>query len=124
MRNKTRCREGLVFSRQILEPLRAMLDAFEARLKPNQTLEERIRAYLDPQLETKWLEIFQKMIEGTQALLQRQMEMNKPFEGHETQPYRSEQVPSRQENLIPSNETKMESPQQSKSHRRRTKTFK
>ena len=71
-----------------------MLDAFKARLKPNQTPEERIRAYLDPQLETKWLEIFQKMIEGTQALLQRQMKTNKPFEGHETKPNRSEQVPN------------------------------
>ena len=49
-----------------------MLDAFEARLKPNQIFEERLRAYPDPQLETKSLEIFQKMIEGTQALLQRQ----------------------------------------------------
>ena len=43
---------------QVLEPLHAMLDAFEARLKPNQTLKERLRAYLDPQLETKLLKIF------------------------------------------------------------------
>ena len=64
------------------------------------------------------------MIEGTQALLQRQMETNKPFEGHETKPNGSEQMPNGQENLVPSNETKMESPQQSKSHMRRTKTSK
>ena len=55
----------------MLEPLRAMLDAFEARLKPNQTLEEILRAYPNPWLETKWLEIFKKMIKGTQALLQK-----------------------------------------------------
>ena len=48
-----------------LEPLRAMLNVFKARLKPNQTLKERLRAYLDFQLETKQLDIFQKMIEGT-----------------------------------------------------------
>ena len=54
---------------QVLEPLHAMLNAFKARLKLNQTFEERLRAYPDPQLETKRLEIFQKMIEGTQALL-------------------------------------------------------
>ena len=88
-----------------------MLDAFEARLKPNQTLEERLRAYLDPQLETKQLEIFQKMIEGTQALLQRQMETNYPFKGQDSKPIGSEQVPSGQNNLVPSMETKMEDPQ-------------
>ena len=64
------------------------------------------------------------MIEGSQALLQRQMETNRPFEGHETTPNGSEQVPNGQENLVPSNETKTKSPQQSKSHRRRTKTSK
>ena len=43
----------------VIEPLlQAMLDALEARLKPNQTLEESLIAYLDPQIKTKWLEIF------------------------------------------------------------------
>ena len=69
--NKEKKKESLVLARQILEPLRAMLDAFEARLKPNQTLEDRVRAYPDPQLKIKRSEIFQKMIEGTQALLQK-----------------------------------------------------
>ena len=64
------------------------------------------------------------MIERTQALLQRQMETNRPFKGHETQPNRSEHVPSGQENIVPSNETKMESPQQSKTCRRRFRTSK
>ena len=101
-----------------------MLDAFEARLKPNQTLEDRVRAYPDPQLETKRLEIFQKMIEGTQALLQKQMETSKPSEGHEMKLNKDEPLSSGQRNLIPSNEIKMESPQPSKSRRRRTKTSK
>ena len=57
-----------------MEPFHAMLDAFEAILQPNQTFKQRQRAYLDPQLETKRLEIFQKMIEGMQALLDKQLE--------------------------------------------------
>ena len=71
-----------------------MPDAFKVRLKPNQTLKERLRAYPNPQLEINLLEIFQRMIEGTKALLQRQMETNKPFEGHETKPNGSGQVPN------------------------------
>ena len=40
--SKSKQREGLVLAKQVLEPLRAMLDAFEARLKLNQTLEETL----------------------------------------------------------------------------------
>ena len=56
----------------MFEPLKALLDAYEARLKPNQTLEEHYRAYPDPPLEQKRLEVFQKMFEVTQAALERQ----------------------------------------------------
>ena len=59
-----------------------MLDAYEARLKPKETLEERYRAYPDPTLETKRLEIFQKMIEGTQALLEKQLNQKGSIKGH------------------------------------------
>ena len=38
---------------KVFESLKAMLDAYEARLRPNQTQEERYRAYLDPEIETK-----------------------------------------------------------------------
>ena len=69
---------------QILEPLKAMLDAYEARLRPQQTLEERMRAYLDPALETKRLEIFQKMIKGTQDLLEKQLDKPIPFLENQT----------------------------------------
>ena len=54
-----------VLANKVFESIKAMLDAYEARLKPNQTNEERYKAYLDPQVETKILEIFQRMIEGT-----------------------------------------------------------
>ena len=87
-------KEDLVFAGQVLEPLQAMLDAFEARLKPHQTFEERQRAYLDPQLETKHLEIFQKMIEGTQALLQKQMDIQGSLGDDQTQQRESRQEPS------------------------------
>ena len=50
-----------------------MLDAFEAGLRPNQTQEERYKAYPNPKIETKCLEIFQRMIKGTQALLDKQL---------------------------------------------------
>ena len=59
---------------KVFEPLKTMIDSYEARLRPNQTNEEQYRAYHDPKLETKRLEVFQKMIEGTQALLEKQME--------------------------------------------------
>ena len=60
-----------------------MLDAYEARLRPQQTLEERMRAYADPALETKCLEIFQEMIKGTKALLEKQLD--KPIPSLENQ---------------------------------------
>ena len=37
-------KEGSVFAGQILEPLKAMLDAYEARLRPHQSQKERIRS--------------------------------------------------------------------------------
>ena len=65
---------GSVLADKVFEPLKTMLDLYEARLRSNQTNEERYRAYPNPELETKRLEVFQKMIEGTQALLEKQME--------------------------------------------------
>ena len=57
----------------MFEPLQAMLDAYETRIKPNQTQEERIRAYPKPELEIKRLEIYRKMIEEAQAQLNKEM---------------------------------------------------
>ena len=64
---------------QVLKPLKAMLNALEARLRPQQTLKERMRAYPDLEIETKWLEIFQKMIEGMQALMEKQLDKPIPL---------------------------------------------
>ena len=53
---------------KVFEPLKAMLEVYEARLRPNQTQEKRYRAYPNLEIETKRLEILQRMIKGTQAL--------------------------------------------------------
>ena len=68
----------------MFEPLKALLDAYEARLKPNQIMEKGYRSYPDP-LEQKRLEVFQKMFEVTQAALERHatqvdQEPNSPVE--------------------------------------------
>ena len=99
--NKEKHREGFG---QVIDPLCAMLNAFKARLRPNQTLEERRRACLDPQLERKWLEIFQKMIKGTQALLQKKMETCGSIEDHEIKKSRSGQVSNEKGHLVPMEE--------------------
>ena len=65
---------GSILPDKVFEPLKTMLDSYEARLRTNQTNEEQYRAYADLELETKKLEVFQEMIEGTQALLEKQME--------------------------------------------------
>ena len=78
-----------------------MLDAYEARLKPKETLEERYRAYPDPILEMKRLEIFQKMIEGTQALLEKQLNQKGPIEGHQHNVTEMGQVSHGSGNLVP-----------------------
>ena len=58
-----------------METLDALLQAYEARLKPLETLEERWRQYPDPELETRRLEMYKRLVETTQALMQ-QMKPN------------------------------------------------
>ena len=77
-----------------------MLNAYEARLKPKKTLEERYRAYPDPVLETKRMDIFQKMIEGTQALLEKQLNQKGSTEGHKQTLTKIRQVPRGSRNLV------------------------
>ena len=83
-----------MLANKVFEPLKTMLDSYEARLRPNQTNEERYRAYPDPELETKRLEVFQKMIEGTQALLEKQMEKQRSIEDQIKTWVQDRQVPS------------------------------
>ena len=66
----------------------------QAIAETNQTIEERMRAYPDPELETKRLEIFQKMIEGTQALLGKQLDKQGSLEGQTQTKLEMGQVPS------------------------------
>ena len=60
---------GSVLAEKVFEPLQAILDAYEARLRPNQTNKEILRAYPDPEIKKQRLHIFQKMIQVTQSLL-------------------------------------------------------
>ena len=101
---------GSMLFDKVFEPLKAMLDAYEARLKSNQTNEERYRAYLDFKLKTKRLEIFQKMIEGTQDLLDKQ----RSFEDHMKSPWERGQVPCGPGNLVSSNGANTEGPHKNK----------
>ena len=45
-----------------------MLQAYEARLKPLETMEERYRSYPDPVIESRQLEIYKKLINALQTL--------------------------------------------------------
>ena len=97
------------------------MDAYEARLKPNQTFEERYRAYPCPELETKRLEIFQKMIEGTQALLDKQLNQNKGNGDQLQNQTKTDmgQVLNGSGNLVSETETKTRKSQKSKRNKRR-----
>ena len=65
---------GSVLTKKVFKPLKAMLYAYEARLRPNKTKEERYQPYPDLEIEIKCLEIFQNMIKVTQALLDKQLD--------------------------------------------------
>ena len=59
---------GSILAEKHFEPSDAMLQAYEARLKPLETLEKRYRKYPDLALEVRQFEIYQKFIEVAQAL--------------------------------------------------------
>ena len=105
---------------KIFEPLKTMLDLYEARLRSNQTDEEQYKAYLDLELETKQLEVFQKIIEGTQGLLEKQMEKQRSIEDQIKTWVQDRQVPSGPRNLVLPNGAKMISPQKSSKCRKRS----
>ena len=73
---------GSVLVDKHFEPLDALLQAYEARLKPLETLEERWKNYLDPAQEARQLEIFKRLTEATQAL----EEKLRSASGHALQP--------------------------------------
>ena len=85
---------GLILAKKVFEPLKTMLDSYEARLRPNQNNKECYRAYLDLEVETKRLEVFQKMIEGTQELLEKQMDKQRSTEDQLKSWVTNREVPS------------------------------
>ena len=50
---------GSILAEKKFETLDGMLQAYEARLKPLETLEERYRSYSDPVMEARQLDIYQ-----------------------------------------------------------------
>ena len=79
--NKVRGEAGSVLAEKFFEPLDAMLKAYEARLKPLETMEERWKNYPDPAQESRQLEIYKKLVEVAQAI----EEQNKTKQLPETQ---------------------------------------
>ncbi len=80
-----------------------------------------MRAYPDPNLETKSLEIFRKMIEGTQALLEKQLGQSGPSKGPEIEQPEGRQVSSGPENLVSMEGKVAEGSQLNKNKKRRKK---
>ena len=61
---------GSIIAEKVFEPLDAILKAFEARLQPKQTLEERWLTYPYAELEKQRFEMCKKLIETAQSLLE------------------------------------------------------
>ena len=114
--------EGVFFLLdKVFKPLKAMLNAYEAILRPKQTNEERFRAYPNPNLETKRLDIFQKMIEGTQTLLNKKLDKQRSFEDHVKSHFERGQVPCGLGNLVSSIGSNMEDPHKRKKKHKRSR---
>ena len=59
---------GSVLAERQFEPLEAILQAYEPRLKPLETLEERCIEYPNLAMEARQLQIYQRLIKVAQAL--------------------------------------------------------
>ena len=57
------------------ETLDAMWQAYEARLKLLETLKERWRQYLDPHIKVRRMDLYQRLVETTQALMEENKKM-------------------------------------------------
>ena len=60
---------GSILADKHMETLKGLMKAYEARLKENETIEQRWRRYLDPINEERQLELYRRLMEATQALL-------------------------------------------------------
>ena len=61
----------LVPAKKHMETLEGLLKAYQARLKANETIEQRWRRYPDPVGEKRQLELYRCLVEATQALLEK-----------------------------------------------------
>ena len=76
--NQMKGEAGSVLADKLFEPLDAMLKAYEARLKPLETMEERWKNYPDAAQESRQLEIYKKLVEAVQAI-EEQQKLNQPL---------------------------------------------
>ena len=60
---------GSILADKHMETLEGLMKAYEARLKANETIEQRWRRYPDPVNEERQLEMYKRLMEATQALL-------------------------------------------------------
>lgn len=77
---------GLVLVDKHFKPLDALMQAYEARLKPLETLEERWKHYPNPAQEVIQLEIFKRLTEATQALEEQLRQILEPKINPPTRP--------------------------------------
>ena len=68
-----------------IEILEGLMKAYEARLKANETIEQRWRRYPDPMNEESQLELYRRLMEATQALLDKVSQSN-PKQNKNTSP--------------------------------------
>ena len=66
----------------VREPLEALLKAYEARLKPLETMEDRWKHYPNPAIESRYLEIYKQLIETLQSIEKHTKKMANKKEMH------------------------------------------
>ena len=69
---------GSVLAEKHMETLDALLKAYKARLRATETLEQRWRRYPDPKNEARQLEIYRRLLETTQALINQLAQSKEP----------------------------------------------
>ncbi|MCO5572353.1 hypothetical protein L7F22_026106 [Adiantum nelumboides] len=69
---------GSMLVDKVLEPLDAALEAYEARLKPNQTLEQRGMKYSQAKVETERLKMYKELVKIAQVMMEPKLPISPP----------------------------------------------
>ena len=70
MSNTSKHEGGSVLADKILKPLDTLLMAYESRLNSGETLEKQWENYPNPALEKYKFAVYQRLVDGTQALIE------------------------------------------------------